>query len=182
MDFDEKIGCAVWILLFIIGTVAVSDLIKEKNSKTTSIANDTIKVQKEQPKVVHRNLQWEAQKREMERMQREIKRAGSLSEYMKQQNAIYNQLNTPKTYSKPRPATPDDAYSEGYDNGYYQGEQDGENGEDYGAGYDDCTDYYNYYETRYKVGYEEGYDEGYYTGRDNYEEEIEEESEEEEYW
>lgn len=175
-DLDDILGGFGLLMMLIV--VGVNLCIGDEDTTTSKTSSS----QTQKIEVKHRDLQVEAHIKEVERMQREIKRAGSLSEYMKQQNAIYNQLNTPKTYSKPRPATPDDAYSEGYDNGYYQGEQDGENGEDYGAGYDDCTDYYNYYETRYKVGYEEGYDEGYYTGRDNYEEEIEEESEEEEYW
>lgn len=171
-DSDDILGYFAWgmILLVIVINLCIEDDDTTSKPSTTQVQKTEV--------IKYRNLEWE----EMQRTQRAINAAGSLTEYMNQQNALFNTLNKPHIEFKRRPVRPDDAYSEGYDKGYYQGEQDGENGEDYGAGYDDCTDYYNYYETRYKVGYEEGYDEGYYTGRDNYEEEIEEESEEEEYW
>jgi hypothetical protein len=150
MSFDEKIGCGVWIIFA--GIILFNICYDEDKHPQTTSSTTPKKVQKVQQAIAPPQIVTTDEA--LRKIQRDLEKAGSPLEYLKQSNAAYNKLHHPTKTTK---KIQYDCYDEGYD----AGKCDGRTNRSYGYSYDDsgCN----------KYKYEEGYEDGYYSGQDEYE-------------
>lgn len=154
MDFDEKIGCAVWIIFA--GIILFNICYDEDKHPQTTSSTTPEKVQQVQqaiapPQIV---ITDEALRKTL----RDLEKADSPLECLQNNGAYYKLLHPTKTTKKIQY----DCYDEGHD----AGKRDGRTNRCYGYSYDDsgCN----------KYKYEEGYEDGYYSGQDEYETRVSE--------